>query len=298
MRKLVLFILIVSFLSAVFAAQCVDGQDILLKHVGGVGSHVCSPFEICPYNEEVCVSSGLSIQSVVGSCPVKSTKILGISSLLNAHAELPSQTNYGESICLGSTAAALCEYTSPGGNCVGEKVCLFSISSETNAHVSSCNTFLNEIKYCCEKSVIEPTDESGFVITDFTAKNIAINDNVDFEFTCNSLVSEKLKLTIFDSTNTRVGDVFEVDCSVDKEKFTNFQFTEDYLLGNYFALLKKDGCVSSGCERKAFFKVSLTRDSGISIASIPDNNLILVFFVAICVIGLVIFERKNDKKLM
>jgi len=121
------------------------------------------------------------------ACNTGETRILGISSQNNAHAELANQVNYPESICcsgvtdIGSACSGnyanylnlssltnahvekinflnyhygACLSASNGVNCYysddcGGDVCIVSISSDTNAHVASCASVDYTTKVCC-----------------------------------------------------------------------------------------------------------------------------------------------------
>ena len=70
-------------------------------------------------------------------------KILGLSVDTNAHAEIPSLTNYGTNVCFGDL-----ECNSGSGSCPsGYNIPMLSLSPNTNAHLGSFDTYSTKI--CC-----------------------------------------------------------------------------------------------------------------------------------------------------
>ena len=80
-------------------------------------------------------------------------KILGLSVNTNAHAEIPSLTNYGTNVCFGDL-----ECNSGSGSCPsGYNIPMLSLSPNTNAHLGSFNTYSTKI-CCCAPSDWEWTN--------------------------------------------------------------------------------------------------------------------------------------------
>jgi|GEM_PF-1286213 len=83
-----------------------------------------------------------------------STRILGLSSAINAHMEQMSSTNYKDvNVCLKSTVFTsfpnLCYFSASGASCSSGFNCVFGMSGNTNAHPSLCGLYSNEVKFCC-----------------------------------------------------------------------------------------------------------------------------------------------------
>ncbi|MFH2027835.1 MAG: PKD domain-containing protein, partial [Nanoarchaeota archaeon] len=89
-------------------------------------------------------SSGLS-----GDCGVGLTT-LQLSSTTDAKAELPSEPNYNNPICLSSTSpdVTIDECISIDGECPDYYTCILSISDATDAYVGSCTAYTKKI--CCK----------------------------------------------------------------------------------------------------------------------------------------------------
>ena len=80
-------------------------------------------------------------------------KIIGLSAVTNAHGEIPSLTNYGTHVCFGNLKCV-----SGSGSCpTGYNVLMLSLSSSTNAHLGSFNTYPTKI-CCCAPSAWEWTN--------------------------------------------------------------------------------------------------------------------------------------------
>ncbi len=70
-------------------------------------------------------------------------KIIGLSSTANAHAEIPTLSNYGTGVYFGDLKCS-----SKSGSCpTGYNIPMISLSSTTNAHVASFNSY--PVKICC-----------------------------------------------------------------------------------------------------------------------------------------------------
>jgi hypothetical protein len=122
--------------------------------------------------------------SLALSCTISTScnaiTVFKISSLTNAHAELPTQTNYGYYVC--------CNEAGLGNSCSGTYTTVIKLSSTTNAHVEE-KTYTNyPISVCL---------------------SIA-NGNIDCQYAnnnCNNLGSDYVCLaSISSSTNAHVGE--------------------------------------------------------------------------------------------
>ncbi|MEI7960856.1 MAG: hypothetical protein WCI04_00820 [archaeon] len=116
----------------------------------GVDSHACNPQDTtCVYTKPVIIDG-----NYYQTCSSGGTRVLALDSNTNAHAERgDTQHNYDVNICMNSDIFAsptpICEYTAPGANCDTNYSCLFGLSGTTNAHLSACNKFAFETKFCC-----------------------------------------------------------------------------------------------------------------------------------------------------
>lgn len=86
----------------------------------------------------------LPSQTLALTCSVDTTcsgiVVFKMSSTSNAHAELPTQTNYGYYVC--------CSDSGLGNSCSGNYAVALRLSSDTNAHVEK-NTFSNYPNQVC-----------------------------------------------------------------------------------------------------------------------------------------------------
>ncbi|VVB74227.1 Uncharacterised protein [uncultured archaeon] len=83
-----------------------------------------------------------------------STRVLGLSSAINAHVEQMSSTIYKDTnICLSNNVFTsypnLCYFSLPGASCSSGYSCALGLSGNTNAHPSFCGVFSGEVKLCC-----------------------------------------------------------------------------------------------------------------------------------------------------
>jgi hypothetical protein len=116
-----------------------------------IGSSVIDntyPVEVC--YDEIFNVSGDGIRTCNGN-----NEILKLSSLTNAHAEINTENNYNNSVCYGDLVC-----TSRNGSCaIGEKM-VVSLSSETNAHLASDDSYDNLI--CCREGSVPPILDKAY----------------------------------------------------------------------------------------------------------------------------------------
>ncbi len=98
------------------------------------------------YNYDYAVCSPFGLNSPGRDC--NENEIIRLSAETNAHVEQIDEINYDEQydVCYGDLA---CEYVTEGPCSAGD-TCLFSISAETNAHISECGVY--GIKVCCNSA--------------------------------------------------------------------------------------------------------------------------------------------------
>ncbi len=136
------------------------------------------------YDEAVCYNTifgslytGSSPQACTGS-----NKIVGLSSMTNAHAEKPSLSNYATAVCYGNLVC-----TARSSCLAGEKE-VVSLSSDTNAHLASDGSYSTKI--CCSSAaIINPcvpactsgqTCINGQCVTGCTSSEAGLcNDGID-----------------------------------------------------------------------------------------------------------------------
>ncbi|MEM5794513.1 MAG: NEW3 domain-containing protein [Candidatus Aenigmatarchaeota archaeon] len=103
-----------------------------------------------------------------------------ISSLTNAHAELPGQTNYGYYVC--------CNENGLGNSCSGTYTIVLKLSSQTNAHVEE-KTYINYVNSVCLSL------SSGSIDCQYADDNC---NNLGSDYVCVASISSR--------TNAHVGD--------------------------------------------------------------------------------------------
>lgn len=119
----------------------------------------------------------LTISCIVrnsGSCNPGEVKLLGMSSTTNAHAELPTQTNYQYSVCCTSTDGSI------GNSCSGTYAVFLLLSSVTNAHVSRADSGTYSYQACISSTPTNPLSCSyGSSCPAGTALNISISSDTN-----------------------------------------------------------------------------------------------------------------------
>ena len=104
------------------------------------------------YKYVCCDTPGSSTCSADGSDADSEpdNKVLGLSSITNAHAEIPSLNNYAIDICYGDLSCTSAQTTCPAG-----KDAILSLSSaDTNAHIGASADYITKI--CCSTSQATP----------------------------------------------------------------------------------------------------------------------------------------------
>ncbi|MFH1801373.1 MAG: DUF4215 domain-containing protein [archaeon] len=84
-----------------------------------------------------------------------SNKILGLSAVTNAHAEIPSLSTYTNNICYGDLSCK----SNPNACATGYDIEMFSLSSNTNAHIGIFNLYATKI--CCKIGSAPPQPVCG-----------------------------------------------------------------------------------------------------------------------------------------
>ncbi|RLE39133.1 hypothetical protein DRJ17_01930 [Candidatus Woesearchaeota archaeon] len=122
--------------------ECPDGYTAVMSISSLSNAHAALDPDY--YDCKVCVPPGVSKDN----CNVNSDNIaIRLSDVSNAHAELPSEDNYDNVLCLRYRGAKVRCSTSYSG----DAFCLLGLSNVTNAHVESCELDNYSIKIYCEK---------------------------------------------------------------------------------------------------------------------------------------------------
>ena len=243
-------------------------------------SHACiSGDALCRYNNVI------SIPSEFAPTPTLTEKVLGISGKTNAHVEINTKSNYSYDLNLkkGVISSGICEFTSPGSNCSVTKNCIFGISGEENAHLSKCDVFNNEIKFCCDFSatIVNPgIQDSKCGVTSFEInKNLPIN----VKLTCENQTD--LNLFIFDNLGSVLNlDPIKIDCNLSgvDANLVGINFIENRV---YLFRL-----VSGNCFSEKFGTV----EKELGGFAIPDYNIFSIV-ISLMLVLIIIVKVKDDE---
>ncbi|MEK6959255.1 MAG: hypothetical protein AABW59_04380 [archaeon] len=282
MRISFIFLALVLLASFSFA----DSIYLVKYYSNDSQSHACNPNSAeCAYLNSVIIDSKDSAMCASG------VKVLGLSGGTNAHAEKNDQSNYSTSICMKSDifTSGTCSYTAAGANCPAEREdCVFALSSATNAHLSKCGVFTNELKFCCKKGVattIIPDETSKSCISTVSVENAYLDSDTKFSFTC--LPAADINIIIFDSQGNILaegGVLSKIPCGAATSTAT-FKVISDRGAGTYLARF-----VAPACSRDEYFAVKDTKDQTFAI---PDNNFALAFLVAFTAGAFILFSRRK-----
>lgn len=142
--------------SVIPAAQCADTILLKLSNYDEGGGHAGLP-HASSFPNAVCCSGieGLSVSAEQGQ------EMIWLSAKHDAHAAVAGEG----SLKIKSNEKLTCGYTR---NCGLYETCLFSISGETDAHVSDCRQYAFPVKYCCTtKDIkIDRVDAGGAIDTE------------------------------------------------------------------------------------------------------------------------------------
>lgn len=277
MKKLFLLLILLMILQIIFSAS----TPLIKYYDNTVMSHACFPGDqICVYTNSVNVDSKYISNLIDG------IKVIGVSNLTNAHVEINNgstytNNNYSKDIIMVNDIFSnnLCEFTNKGDSCSIGKTCGFAVSDEKNAHISKCDTFLSEIKFCCTTEVFSGVDQTDGIPSNcnihyFEISNKTIDNNVLISYSCKESVDANI--LIYSSKGDILSGPNNVSCDLDVKNFDSFSISESQVLG--FKLYTDD------CDVEKFVNISKSQD-----VTIPDNNLFLVFVL----LGLVVFLIKR-----
>ncbi len=279
MKKLLFFLLILLLSSFTFS----EPVPLIKYYDESVNSHACVPSAgMCTYQKVVNVDSNYVSDSVNG------LKVLGVSDLTNAHVEINNNSiytnnnNYSNEIFMIDNifSSGLCEYTLRGNSCSSGKVCAFGVSDETNAHISTCNTFSSEIKFCCKPEVFSGVVQSSGIpnncnIYSFEINNKTIDSNVFVSFSC--IENTDANLLFYDSLGNILNGPTNVSCGLESSNYNNFKVENSQVIGVKL--------YTNMCSVEKFVNISKATEQ----VSIPDNN----FLVILVLLSLVVFFVKR-----
>jgi len=137
---LVLFIIMLTGFSKA-AVTCSASDQIILRLSDVTNAHGEVYNGAGNYTEEICYDTIFGVAGDGNRVCDGTNKIVGLSGSTNAHAESPSLSNYGTSVCYGDLS---CRSTT--GSCLGNESLVVTLSSSTNAHLATSGYNTN---ICC-----------------------------------------------------------------------------------------------------------------------------------------------------
>lgn len=136
------------------------------------------------YSVEICYDTIFGVAGSGDRSCTGSNKVVGLSDLTNAHAEEPSLSNYATDVCYGGLSC-----TARTGACRSGESLVLSLSSSTNAHLTSDSSYFQNI--CCSIGPLPPSEDctitfaswsrSGEVIERTIVDMIITGDDCDGE---------------------------------------------------------------------------------------------------------------------
>ncbi|MFA5060749.1 MAG: hypothetical protein WC494_00335 [Candidatus Pacearchaeota archaeon] len=124
---------------------CPSSNDTIMKLYSDTNTHG-TLWNGTGYNYSICYSDIFG-SSYIGVNPHSCNgynKVVGLSNVTNAHAEVPSLDNYGFPVCYGNLVCAARD------SCLSNERLVVSLSENTNAQLSGLNDY--PIKICCKSS--------------------------------------------------------------------------------------------------------------------------------------------------
>jgi hypothetical protein len=276
MKKIIFLLILILFLGVSFAGTF----DLIKYYSDNAQSHACMAGESgCAYNNVI------KIDDSIKPISADRVKILGISSVTNAHVEMFDQSNYDKNIYLKGNVFtdSICKFTDAGDPCESGYNCVFEISDVNNAHLSSCGVFespgVNQgIKFCCNVGVT-----TGGVIPNAGFCGLSVfeiehkDKNIFVNFQCIS--NQDINFYVFDRFGNPLNlpptdpVPIEVDCNTTLKSLNlDFNFNAKEL---YF--LRAD---NNGCLKEIYFAIK----DEVKVTNIPDNNILLIFVLISCVL--------------
>jgi len=181
MRKIILLVALCLFVAFAFATDA----NLVAYYNNTTESHACTSGNmLCAYNQLIKIPSDFS-----GTCGVSAAvKILGLSDPTDAHVDAGTLTpaNFaGNNVCMSANTftSGACYFTwsascdaSTGYNC------MFGLSDIGNAHLSACNTFNPEYKFCCKFQTTQPSCPQMNLLANKTDLNFG--QTITFTYSC------------------------------------------------------------------------------------------------------------------
>lgn len=161
-RSLIGIVLLLSFLFSILniSGLCVGGEDQLIMRISGdTNAHGEVYNGAGNYETEICYDDRFGVdynkeeEDFYVCKPFGANKLLSLSAPTNAHAELKDLGNYLTPICYGDLE---CDSTDAGDCDVvfgDDYVCIVTLSSDTNAHLATCEgSYPYDTKICCKSA--------------------------------------------------------------------------------------------------------------------------------------------------
>ena len=130
------------------AGGCTGGEfigDLYFSHISN--AHVCYDASSNCYDYGVCCLDSDSL--LFAPSPLQTTKIFSLAGLTNSH--VGSVDDYSNNFLVGGTGGG--DYCSIiDGPCVGDDICLFSMSDLNNAHAGQCGAY--GVNVCCDPGTL------------------------------------------------------------------------------------------------------------------------------------------------
>ncbi|MEK6935410.1 MAG: hypothetical protein AABW67_01345 [Nanoarchaeota archaeon] len=127
--------------------SCSNANQTILKLYSSTNSHGALWDDVSGYNYDICYNEIFGI-AYVGANPHDCTatnKILGLSNINNAHAEIPSLDAYSTDVCYGNLVC------SAKTTCASDEKTIVRLYNETNSHISNASDSNYPIKICCKE---------------------------------------------------------------------------------------------------------------------------------------------------
>jgi len=181
MKKTILLIALFMVMSFAFSADA----NLVAYYNNSTESHACAPASpLCAYNQIVKISSDFS-----GVCgQLGAAKILALSDSTDAHVDAgtnPTPNFTGNDICMSANTftGGYCYFTwSASCDASAGYNCMFGLSDTTNAHISACNVFSPEYKFCCKFPNVLQNCPVMNLTTDKTDYNLG--ETIRFNYNC------------------------------------------------------------------------------------------------------------------
>ena len=187
--KIIFLFALILFLISFATAVCEDSKRIM-KLYQATNSHGALWNDLF-YPEDVCTDTAGSNSH---DCKAdNSNLVIRLSGATNAHAEIPTNTNYNTLVCYGELTCV-----SRQNSCNSGEAVILSLSSETNAHIALGDYADYPIKICCK---------GGEVITPVVCNNNGTCDAGETNAKCPGDCKDVIPEVTGDSYWTNMNDI-------------------------------------------------------------------------------------------